>query len=310
MGPAMAKENRTTADQPRPQATEPDPPAETVAGRARRVVLAADVSQREFAGLIGMDPTALSKALRGTRRLQDHELAAIARVGKVPVRYLATGGGREPAALVRAAAAGARRRAESLDADVRRTQILEATARLIARRGIHAVRVADIARECGTSTGTVHYHFPAKNGALRAALSYCADRLHARLQSEFEQVGDPVEMLRRLVDVQLPSSREDIDEWSVWIQSWTAAMLDPSLREAQRAAYSRWRGTVLGLIQHCRRDGLAPEADAEALTSRFTSLVDGLAIQMLSGSAEMPVERMRELLLDAFEPHITLRRPG
>ncbi|MHA6758121.1 TetR family transcriptional regulator C-terminal domain-containing protein [Streptacidiphilus sp. PAMC 29251] len=298
----MAKKTQTTTMQ------DPEPTDGTVADRARRVVLAADVNQRRFAELIGMDPTALSKALRGTRRLQDHELAAIARVGKVPVRYLTTGSGREPIAVTRAA--GSRRRAETLDTDTRRIQILEATARLIARHGIHAVRVADIARACGTSTGTVHYHFPAKDGALRAALLFYADRLHDRLEREFQQVGDTMEMLRRLVEVQLPSSSDDIDEWSVWIQSWTAAMLEPSLREGQRAVYSRWRGIVLDLVRRCQREGLAPDADPEALASRFTGLVDGLAIQMLSGSAEMPVERMRELLLDAFEPHITLRRPG
>jgi len=309
MGLAMAKETRMTAT-PHHAGEDVGDGDGSVADRARRVVQAADVSQREFAELIGMDPTALSKALRGTRRLQEHELAAIARVGKVPVRYLATGSGREPVALARAAAAGSRRRAEALDADARRTQILEATAQLIARRGIHAVRVADIARACGTSTGTVHYHFPAKDGALRAALLFYADRLHDRLEREFQQVGDTVEMLRRLVEVQLPSSDEDIDEWSVWIQSWTAAMLEPSLRESQRAVYSRWRGIVLDLVRRCQREGLAPGADPEALASRFTGLVDGLAIQMLSGSAEMSVERMRELLLDAFEPHITLRRPG
>jgi AcrR family transcriptional regulator/DNA-binding transcriptional regulator YdaS (Cro superfamily) len=299
----MAKETQTAA------ARDGGGADRTVADRARLVVLAADVSQREFAGLIGMDPTALSKALRGTRRLQDHELAAIARVGKVPVRYLATGSGREPASVTRAAA-GPRRRAEALDADARRVQILEATARLIAQHGIHAVRVADIARACGTSTGAVHYYFPAKDGALRAALLFYADRLHARLEREFQAVGDAVEMLRRLVEVQLPSGDEDIQEWSVWIQSWTAAMLEPALREGQRAVYSRWRGIVLDLVRRCQREGLAPGADPEALASRFTGLVDGLAIQMLSGSAEMPVERMRELLLDAFEPHITLRRPG
>ena len=36
-------------------------------------------------------------------------------------------------------------------------------------------------------------------------------------------------------------------------------------------------------------------------------MVDGLAIQVLVETTEMSVPRMRELLLDAFEPHISLR---
>ncbi|MEV4318327.1 TetR family transcriptional regulator [Actinocrispum sp. NPDC049592] len=120
--------------------------------------------QREFAARAGMDPTALSKVLHGTRRLRDDELVAIAREGKVSQRYLRTGEGRGPGP------AKGRARADSLDPDIRRAQILEATARLVARKGFHHVRVADIAEECGTSTGTIHYQLPhqGRHAAVRA----------------------------------------------------------------------------------------------------------------------------------------------
>lgn len=282
--------------------------ARAVADRARLVVRSAAMSQREFAVRIGMDPTALSKALNGGRRLADRELAAIARAGKVSLRYLRTGQGRPPAAPATPTASDVRRRADALDAEVRRAQILEETARLVARRGYHQVRVADIARACGTSTGTIHYHFPTKGDALRAALHHYADRLHQRLEAEFRDADGPAEKLRRLIEVQLIAGDEDRDEWSVWVQSWNEAILDPALREGQRDIYARWRRTVLDLVHACRAEGLAaPDVDAEALTSRFTALADGLAIQVLAGNGDMSVPRMRQLLLDAFEPHLTLR---
>ncbi|MEU8484785.1 MULTISPECIES: TetR/AcrR family transcriptional regulator [unclassified Streptomyces] len=280
----------------------------TLAERARLVVLSAPISQREFADRVGMDPTALSKALRGNRRLKDHEVAAIAQVGKVSQRYLRTGAGRPPVA--RGAADGGqpvRRRADAVDADLRRAQILEATARLIARRGFHKVRVADIAHACGTSTGTVHYHFPTKDDALRAALVFYADRFHARLEDEFRTADTTVEKLRRLIEVQLTTTEEDADEWSVWVQSWNEAILDPTLREGQKGVHVRWREIVLDLLRTCQREGMARGADAEAMASRFTSMVDGMAIQVLAGTGDMDAARMRELLLDAFEPYITLR---
>ncbi|WP_418961273.1 TetR family transcriptional regulator C-terminal domain-containing protein [Streptomyces tritici] len=279
-----------------------------VVARARLVVRSAGLSQRAFAARIDMDPTALSKALNGGRRLAGHELAAIARVGGVSLRYLRTGQGRGPAAPPQGAATGARGRAEALDAEARRAQILEETARLIARRGFHRVRVADIAAACGTSTGTIHYHFPTKADALRAALRHYADRLQQRMEAEFRDAQGPAEKLRRLVELQLVAGDEDHDEWSVWIQSWNEAVVEPALREGQRLVYARWRQTVLDLVRECGRAGLlAPGADPEALTSRFTALTDGLAIQVLAGNGEMTLPRMRELLLDAFEPHLSLR---
>ncbi len=282
-------------------------PPDPVVGRVRNVVLSADLTQREFAARIGMDATALSKALRGVRRLQDHELKAIARVGRVPIDYLRTGAGHAPVRIAAAAGVSSRRRAESLDAEERRVQILEATARLIARKGFHNVRVADIARECGTSTGTVHYHFPSKDETLRAALRLYADRFHAQLDDEFRRSGNTVEMLRRLIEVQLPASEADLDEWSVWIQSWNEAMLQPELRQEHRLVYGRWRAIVVNLLTRGQGEGLAAGVDVDALAGRFTGMVDGLAIQVVTGSGDMTVDRMRELLLDAFEPHITLR---
>jgi len=291
-------------------ATETDAQLE-IAERARRVVRATGLTQREVAARLGIDATALSKALRGNRRFQAEELQAIAELGDVPLRYLERGGARLPASLRQAESSGVRRRAEPVDPDVRRTQILDATAKLIARQGFHRVRVADIARVCGTSTGTVHYHFETLDDALRAALFYYADRLHRELEEGFTDATTPQEKLRRLIDLQVPDSDEDIAEWSVWVQSWNEAMLQPSLRRTQRKVYSRWRDVVVALLQECQEpaveNGLAPAADVEALASRFTAMVDGMAIQLLARTTDLTVDRMRELLLDGFLPDLSLR---
>ncbi|MFC1401825.1 MULTISPECIES: TetR/AcrR family transcriptional regulator [Streptacidiphilus] len=282
----------------------PDRPAASdLTDRVRVVLRSARLSQRELARRIGMDPTALSKALRGTRRLQQQEIAAIAKAGGVSVQYLVSGVGRTPP-LGPGDEAGAR--AQPLSTQERRSQILEAATELIARRGFHNVRVSDIAERCGTSTGTVHYHFPTKEAVLHAALDHYAQRLHERLRAEFEGASSARDKVLRLIEVQLTLTTADVDEWSVWIQFWSQAMLEPSLRPAQRRTYSDWRRLVVELLRECRDEGLAPEADIEALADRFTAMVDGLAIQILAGSTDMTPDRMRSLLRRAFEPHLDL----
>jgi AcrR family transcriptional regulator len=281
--------------------------AESINERARRVVRASGLSQRQFADLLGMDQTALSKALRGNRRLSDDELSAIAEHGRVPLRFLTHDGAQVPARLVKAEGRGTRLRADPLDAEARRRQILSATAHLIASRGFHNVRVADIARACETSPSTLHYHFESKDDALRSALVFYAERLHAELEHEFAGTEDPREKLRRLIEVQLPQTDDDVDEWSIWMQSWNEALFQPELREVQLAAYQHWRRTVLDRLQECVDAGLLEGGDVELLATRFTAMVDGLAIQLLASTDDMTVDRMREVLLDSFEPHLRLR---
>ena len=278
------------------------PAASDVPERVRTAIRAAGLSQRDLALQVGMDPTALSKALRGTRKLRDPELAAIAKACGVSVAYLAQGTGPAPVPPP----TNGRERAEAVSAQERREQILEAATVLIARRGYHNVRVADIARYCGTSTATVHYHFPSKEATLHAALEFYAQRFRAQIDVEFEKATSARDKLRRLIEVQLPLTSDDIDEWSVWIQFWNQAMLEPRLRDTQRRVYSGWYQVVLDLLRECQVEGLAPGADVEALADRFTAMVDGLAIQILANSTDMQPDRMRALLLRAFEPYLEL----
>ncbi|MFJ9565282.1 TetR family transcriptional regulator C-terminal domain-containing protein [Streptomyces fuscichromogenes] len=281
----------------------PPAPAADLPTRVRTAIRAAGLSQRELAGRIGMDPTALSKALRGTRRLRAREVAAIAKACGVSTVYLTEGTAPEPVLPPR----NERDRAHPVAARERRDQILEAATVLIARRGYHNVRVSDIARSCGTSTATVHYHFPSKDAALHDALEHYAQRLRTRLREEFGRASSARDKLRRLIEVQLPLTGDDIDEWSLWIQFWNQAMLDPRLRPAQRRIYSGWYEVVVELLHECGAEGdLAPEADVEALADRFTAMVDGLAMQILAGSTSMGPDRMRSLLMGAFEPYLDL----
>lgn len=270
--------------------------------RVRTAIQASALSQRELARRIGMDPTALSKVLSGTRRLREDELGALAKACGVSVAYLERGAGPEPVLPP----ANGRGRARQVTAEERRSQILEAATILIARRGYHNVRVADIARYCGTSTATVHYHFPSKEATLHAALELYSSRLNRRLEAEFREASSARDKLRRLIEVQLPQTDDDVDEWSVWIQFWNQAMLEPDLRPVQRRIYTHWRGMVVDVLHECRAEGLAPDMEVDDLADSFTALVDGLAIQILAGSTGMRTDRMRALLSKAFEPHFTL----
>ena len=59
--------------------------------------------------------------------------------------------------------------------------ILAAACRAIARQGAEATRIADIAAEAGTSTGTVHYYFETKDDVLLAALKWANEQPYGRM---------------------------------------------------------------------------------------------------------------------------------
>lgn len=181
----------------------------------------------------------------------------------------------------------------------RRGAILEAAWRLVAERGYHQVRVQDIARVCGTSTGTVHYYFPGKDDVLREALRYSVDRAFERQGEQLGRIDNARKRLLALIELQLPTGGQVRDEWSIWLQFWTEASLDPELRPVHNAFYERWADTVERIVRRGQRQSIFREdVDVHGFAQLFTATTDGMAIKVLTGAPGAGVEVMRSVLTD------------
>ena len=188
----------------------------------------------------------------------------------------------------------------------RRVAILEAAWRLVAERGYHQVRVQDIARVCGTSTGTVHYYFPGKDDVLREALHYSVDQAFARQGGHLRQIDDARKRLLALIELQLPAGGQVRDEWSIWLQFWSETCLNPDLRALHNSFYARWIDTVVSIVKRGQRQGIFRDVDPLAFARHLTSTTDGAAIQVLTGAPGMTVDVMRQLLVGIVDRELSL----
>ena len=187
---------------------------------------------------------------------------------------------------------------ESAD-DSKKVAILDAAAQLIAERGYHAVRVADIAQVAGTSTGTVHYYFPGKNDVLTAALKQSIDHAFDRQSVELKAIDNAHQRLLKLIDMQLPRVGPVRDEWSVWIQFWAEAMIRPELRPVHGAYYERWRDTIRRIVERGQQQQVfRADVDPDTIAHRLSALTDGMAIQVLTGTPNMTVSAMKQVLVE------------
>jgi AcrR family transcriptional regulator len=262
-------------------------------------------THRDAARRLRLEPTKLSKSLNGVRRFTVDEVTRIADLGRVDVHWLLDGSGPGPVA---------RPPASEVDVDddkegVRR-HYLEATWDLIAERGVHAVRVADIARATGTSAAAVHYHFATKQEALAEAMGFAVEKAFERQREELRGEGDALARFVRLIDSQVPDTEQVRREWSIWLQVWSECALRPELRPAHHHYYARWRQTIESTIERGQEQGVFRPTDAVEAAIRFTSLADGLGIQVMAGSPSMTSARMRELLLAFVDTELRAHDPA
>jgi AcrR family transcriptional regulator/DNA-binding transcriptional regulator YdaS (Cro superfamily) len=274
----------------------------TTAERVRTVIDASVDTQRQFAEAIGLDETKLSKALSGKRQFSAAELLTIADHAGVTVNWLVNG--HDDAITVTAVPGGVAKTdsagAESRGAAARR-RILDTAWHLIAERGYHQVRTADIAEACGTSSATIHYHFPSKSELLDEALRHNVKLAFDRQVAELRSVTDPYARLLRLVELQLPKKGLLRQEWSIWLQVWTESAIDPERRELYWESYDRWHRSILMTIEDGAAAGVFHSGRSHLLTTQLTALIDGLGIQTLTGKPGASVAAMRTTLHDFVE---------
>lgn len=255
-----------------------------------RAAIDAAGSRRRVAVAVGIDETKLSKSLAGRRRFTPDELDRIAAHTGVDPTWLLRGEGPPP---VTAASDLIAARNEPDDA---RKRILDAAWTLIATRGYHRVRIADVAEAAGTSSASVHYHFADKDALLDEALRHNVELAHDRQAAALVGVDDPVARLRTLLDLQMPQGPVLEPEWSIWMQVWAEAVTDPRHRDLYARGQDRWFRTVLMALESGARAGVFTDGDQTLRARQLTALVDGLGVGVMTG-ASTPDE-MRAALHD------------
>jgi AcrR family transcriptional regulator len=173
-------------------------------------------------------------------------------------------------------------------------QILAAACRVIQERGFAGTRISDIAREAGTSTGTVHYWFAVKDEVLTAALKWASEQLFARLEQMAAGVETERERLAQLLEASLPSTGPRRGEYMLWMELWVRALHDPGLLPDCEDLSRRWRGFFFDTVRRGTKAGeFAPVTDPDDVADRLLALVDGLGFELLLGYEWTSPQRMR-----------------
>ncbi|MFE3791691.1 TetR/AcrR family transcriptional regulator [Streptomyces goshikiensis] len=188
----------------------------------------------------------------------------------------------------------------------RRTEILRAATRVIARRGVRGLRVGELAAEAGVSTSLIYYHFTDRAGILRRTLEFISDRADRYTAERDPGPGlgpDPVDPRSELAQVlllELQDTPEVRENSTAWGELRASAVFDADLREDVAKATHTWVHEIADLLAHARPTGTAPSHAAAA--ERLTALLEGLSVRWLSGS--LPLEHARALLADAIEAEL------
>ena len=163
---------------------------------------------------------------------------------------------------------------------MRQDEIAAATARVIARKGLAATTLRDIAREAGFTTGVITHHFPDKTAVVADCFYRTSERWLAKVEAAVTDASTPRMRLAALLDLSVPSNPDDQASWCIWAEMWTYAGRDPSLAKTVVAVDGRWEMIVADVLAEARAAKIISE-DVEPVleAANFVRLVDGLGLR-------------------------------
>jgi AcrR family transcriptional regulator len=160
------------------------------------------------------------------------------------------------------------------DGDRLREQLLDAAARVFARKGYAGTKIQDIVREAGLSTGAVYGRFGSKDDLLREAVVRRTVNASQLTMPDGSRVADLIERSAAL------SAAPLTDDEAVRLEAFVAARREADVADAIGDAQAHWRSAVQPLVEAALADGtVADGVDPEAVLYFLRTVHLGLLLQ-------------------------------
>jgi len=176
-----------------------------------------------------------------------------------------------------------------VDHDERRRALASAAAEAVARNGLDGVKLSDIARAAGVTTGALAHYFPDKDAVLAAALEEICARLVARIEARGARL--------KLEDFAgaLPLDETGRKDWRVWLAYWGRAPFSESLRAIHQQYY-------LDIETALSERFAAASKTPRVVASAIIAAVDGVGTRATLEPEAWPPERQTALLAALLGP--------
>jgi AcrR family transcriptional regulator len=196
---------------------------------------------------------------------------------------------------------------KEVDHPARRRELADAACRVIARQGLGATTLADVAEESGWSIGSIRHYFPNKDELIASALWRVGERVDDRIRRRTAG-GMTVKDLRAAAIELLPLDADGRQDSVVYLAFLAQVAVVPALADAAEGAAQRLQEPLAERIAYAVRAGeLRAGLDAEQEAARLRLLLDGLRVQIVTTPRHASAEWALAVLDDYFAALATPR---
>jgi TetR/AcrR family transcriptional repressor of bet genes len=191
---------------------------------------------------------------------------------------------------------GSKRRTASKEE--RRTQLIKATIRSIARNGLSDTTMATVTSEAKLSLGIVNLHFQSKERLLVETLQYIADEYIYTWEKALDKAGDSVtERMLAVIDVDFSRPVCEQNKLAVWFAFWGESKSRPTYRKICAELDQRYEEMLVTLCTKIIDEGPYPNADPQIIATGLSAMSEGLWLDILVSPETTSAEKAKSVCL-------------
>jgi len=193
-----------------------------------------------------------------------------------------------------------------VDHDQRRTELVDATWRIIARHGIEGTTMRQIAAEAGFANGALKPYFPTKDDLLSFAFGHVFGQTSKRMLDATKGTTGLVALRAYCLEI-LPLDDNRISEARIVIPFWQRALTDPAKAQLHDTAMLEWREALHTCLAQAREAGEIHTAvpDDDIVGHLMTVVLGAQITAVLS-----PVEHSPDQLVGQLDGYLRLLASG
>lgn len=189
-------------------------------------------------------------------------------------------------------------------------RLLEAGQKVIAKKGLAATSVEDIAAAAGYTRGAFYSNFKSKSDLFIELLR----RDHERANAEFFALLDdelPLDRIQEGMREAYGRLYKDNECFMNWTEARLLSARDPRFRAKLNAFMAEKRDQIVKFIEYFyKRAGASPGVPSASLAMGFMSLVEGVRLFAASSPADMTPEVAETVLKTFIDAIMTMGRAG
>jgi len=183
---------------------------------------------------------------------------------------------------------------KEVDVDQKRSELVEATWRVIRDEGFSAATLRRVASEANCTTGALNRYFSSREALFIETLRVAHQSGRARMAAVARETKGDLKRLEAILLEALPLDAERLREWKTRLAFWGAASESSALRDENARRFKAWLGFLEEHVAPIVRRPEPRRGEVELLAG----LVDGFALRLVlrSGGVSRAADEAAEIM--------------